>query len=356
MIDVSQWRASIGLWNYCQAASSRPANGRHSHSFKAAVDSKSGSTTSGEKTSKLPAVLSLIVSLLLSLLRYMKLNFIPPTGKQTSSIITVTVMIHCLQSLVLFIATIGSSSDLIYYLVLLLLLLLSGDVELNPGPMIDDQTSCLLFAKCLKPLVDWKPFALCLPGITQSDVNIIDKKKRNAHLMKMALHKRWLQVNPTASWRDVINALKQCKENELARTIEDKVTDPTAGRSANDDMEVSTSSANPGPITGNTPSAILRMNYATLVDTITNNLYRVTNGLYAKGLIPMETVNHIQTAASSDVVKSSQLVSVIQRQLESSLNPEQYLIDICHVLINQQHRTLTDIATLYITPVRSVYT
>ena len=87
------------------------------------------------------------------------------------------------------------------------------------------------------------------------------------------------------------------------------------------------------------------MNYATLVDAITNNLYRVTNGLYAKGLIPMETVNNIQTAASSDVVKSGQLVSVIQRQLESSLNLEQYLIDICHVLINQQHRTLTDIAT-----------
>ena len=87
MIDVSQWRASIGLWNYCQAAScSRPANGCHSHSFKAVVDSKSGSTTSGEKTSKLPAALSLIVSLLLSLLRYMKLNFIPPTGKQTNSI------------------------------------------------------------------------------------------------------------------------------------------------------------------------------------------------------------------------------------------------------------------------------
>ena len=84
MIDVSQWRASIGLWNYCQAASSRPANGRHSHSFKAAVDSKSGST-SGEKTSKLPAALSLIALLLLlflslSLLRHILM--IPPTGKQ----------------------------------------------------------------------------------------------------------------------------------------------------------------------------------------------------------------------------------------------------------------------------------
>ena len=74
MIDVSQWRASIGLWNYCQAASSRPANGRHS----------SGSTT-GEKTFKLPAVLSLIVLILLlfhsiSLLRHVLM--IPPTGKQ----------------------------------------------------------------------------------------------------------------------------------------------------------------------------------------------------------------------------------------------------------------------------------
>ena len=72
---------------------------------------------------------------------------------------------------------------LIHYLIVCLLLLLSGDVELNPGPTIDDQPSCLLFAKYLKPLADWKPFALCLPGITQSHVNIID---RNAHHNKIA--------------------------------------------------------------------------------------------------------------------------------------------------------------------------
>ena len=78
---------------------------------------------------------------------------------------------NCLQSLVLFIATIGSSSDLIYYLVLLLLL--SGDVELNPGPMIDDRPTSDLFVKYLEPLVDWEPFALCLPGeITQLDVDV----------------------------------------------------------------------------------------------------------------------------------------------------------------------------------------
>uniref|UniRef100_A0A1X7US30 NACHT domain-containing protein n=1 Tax=Amphimedon queenslandica TaxID=400682 RepID=A0A1X7US30_AMPQE len=341
MIYVSQWRASIGLWNYSQATSSRSANGHHSHSFKAAVDSKLGSTTSREKTSKLLAALYPMVSLLLSLLRYMKLNFIPPTG---IDLITVTVMIHYLQSLVLFVATIGSSSDLIYYLVLLLLLL-SGDVELNPGPMIDDQPSCLFFAKYLKPLVNWKPFALCLPGITQSDVIIIDKKKRNAHLMKMAVHKRWLQVNPTASWRDVVNALKQCKENELARTIEDKVIDPAAGRSTNYGMEVSTSNANLGPITGN-PKDIVRTHSDKLTDGISQNLYKITTELHAKGLIPQQAFDDVLVmGVMTDYTKAMKLMNVLHGQLESSFNPEQDLIDICHVLINQQHRTLTDIAT-----------
>ena len=276
MIDVSQWRASIGLWNYCQPASSRPANGRHSHSFKAAVDSKSGSTTSGKTTSKLPAALSCIAFLLLlfhslSLLRHILM--IPPTGKQQLQLYTciftgILLLGNCyqvqcttgvtvtdtnyLQSVVL---PGGSSSNLIYndlYLIVCLrmLLLLSGDVELNPGPVIDDQPSCSLFARYLEHLDNWEPFALCLPGgITQLHVDII-KTKRSSYLKMEALHKRWLQVNPQASWRDVINALKQCKENELARTIEDKVTDPTAGTSTNDDMEVSTSNANPGPITG----------------------------------------------------------------------------------------------------------
>uniref|UniRef100_A0A1X7TDM8 Death domain-containing protein n=2 Tax=Amphimedon queenslandica TaxID=400682 RepID=A0A1X7TDM8_AMPQE len=218
MIDVSQWRASIGLWNYCQAASSRPANGRHSYSFKAAVDSKSGSTTSGEKTSKLPAALSLIVSLLLSLLRYMKLNFIPPTG-----IITVTVMIHCLQSLVLFIATIGSSSDLIYYLVLLLLLLLSGDVELNPGPMIDDQPDISLLIKWLEPLVEWKLFGLYLVGMEEHEILKIEQEHIKIEDRKLALYSKWLSVNPKATWRNVIDALTSRSQNKLAQDIKNAI-------------------------------------------------------------------------------------------------------------------------------------
>ena len=77
MIDVTQWRASIGLWHYCQAASSRPANGRQCHSFKGAIDSKS------KNTAKLPAAIPIIALLLLFIsfsLHMMKLNSIPSTG------------------------------------------------------------------------------------------------------------------------------------------------------------------------------------------------------------------------------------------------------------------------------------
>ena len=91
---------------------------------------------------------------------------------------------------------------------------------------------------------------------------------------------------------------------------------------------------------------MLRTHSDKLTDAITTNLYRVTDALYAEELIPLGAKQNMQIVTGiSDYRKSSQLVSEIQRQLESSFNPEQYLIDICHVLINQQHRTLTDIAT-----------
>ena len=50
----------------------------------------------------------------------------------------------------------------------------------------------------------------------------------------------------------------------------------------------------------------------------------------------------------TDNEKSCRLVDVIEKHLEVMEvmgNPEQYLIDVCHVLINQQHCTLTDTAT-----------
>ena len=237
MIDVSQWRANIGLWNYCQAAYSRPANGRHSHSFKAAVDSKSGSTTSGEKTSKLPAALSFIAFLLLlfhslSLLRHILM--IPPTGKQQLQLCIFTgtlslgncYQVQCttgvtvtdtkyLQSIIL---PGGSSSNLIYndlYLIVCLrmLLLLSGDVESNPGPMIDDRPDISLLIKWLEPLVDWKPFGLSLTGITYSDISKIEAENATIDGRKLALYSKWQYIAPKGTWADVINALSKARGN-----------------------------------------------------------------------------------------------------------------------------------------------
>ena len=46
----------------------------------------------------------------------------------------------------------------------------------------------------------------------------------------------------------------------------------------------------------------------------------------------------------TDYTKASKLMSILQRQLEVHSDPDQYLVNICNVLINQQQQTLTDIA------------
>uniref|UniRef100_A0A1X7T6Q7 NACHT domain-containing protein n=1 Tax=Amphimedon queenslandica TaxID=400682 RepID=A0A1X7T6Q7_AMPQE len=363
MIDVSQWRASIGLWNYCQAASSRPANGHHSHSFKAAVDGKSSSTTSGEKTSKLQAALSLIAFLLLfhclSLLRHILMT--PPTGNsyqvQCTTCVTVTDM-NYFHSLVL---PGGSSSNLIYndfYLIVCLrmLLLLSGDVERNPGPMIDDQPDISLLLQWLRPLVDWQPFGRQLPGITPDIIILIEQSETDVYHKKKRLITEWLSINENAKWKDVISALKRRKETKLMQFISDQLQLQHCtggimhGAAATSSVPVSIASSAVSvidkPVTSTTSGSskdLLRTHSHTLADAITTNLYRVTDALYAKGLIPLDTKEFIHTATGiSDYKKSSYLVSEIQRHLGSS---DQYLKDLCRVFINQQHRTLTDIAT-----------
>ena len=57
--------------------------------------------------------------------------------------------------------------------------------------------------------------------------------------------------------------------------------------------------------------------------------------------------DHTSNGSNDQIINKamSTVTCTLQRQLEASLTPDQYLIDICHVLINQQHQTLTDIAT-----------
>ena len=70
----------------------------------------------------------------------------------------------------------------------------------------------------------------------------------------------------------------------------------------------------------------------------------MTSALYAKNLIPFEVKTNL-LSLTEDYKKASKLVLVLERQLQTHSDPDQYLNDICHVLRNQQHQTLTDIAT-----------
>uniref|UniRef100_A0A1X7V054 CARD domain-containing protein n=1 Tax=Amphimedon queenslandica TaxID=400682 RepID=A0A1X7V054_AMPQE len=238
-----------------------------------------------------------------------------------------------------------------------MLLLLSGDVELNPGPMIDDQPDIFLLLQWLEPLVDWQPFGILLPGITQWTIKAIEQLE--AKHQKLALFTKWLNTDPTATWRDVLNALTEREEinKYLLQTINDQLqvhqctggnTDaPTSTVPVVSTVSSSVSVINK-PVTSTTsgnPKDILRTHSDTLVHAISVNLYNVTDALYAKELIPQQTKEEMHVLGVTNNEKSSKLVNVIEQQLESSLNPKQYLIDICHVLKNQQHRTLTDIAT-----------
>ena len=95
-----------------------------------------------------------------------------------------------------------------------------------------------------------------------------------------------------------------------------------------------------------TVNDLFRTHFADLCDAIIATLTSVTNVLYAKGLISFDTYNDIMTAkGDSDFVKSSKLVGVLQRQLQSDRDPYQYLLNICHVLRNQQHQRLRETTT-----------
>ena len=91
--------------------------------------------------------------------------------------------------------------------------------ELNPGPMIDDLPNISLLTQTLEPLVDWKPFSRCLPGITNSDILKIEAENVTIEEQKSSLYSKWLNVAPKASWADVINALNEAKEKKLTQDV-----------------------------------------------------------------------------------------------------------------------------------------
>ena len=117
---------------------------------------------------------------------------------------------------------------------------------------------------------------------------------------------------------------------------------------------------NPGPITGiyiffkhcnrpiictfiGDPKDVFRTHSARLTAAISDSLPRVTDELYAEGLIPQETKENV-LLPENNYTKASGLVNVIGRQLESSHDPVRYLTKVCDILKCQQQQTLVDIA------------
>ena len=91
---------------------------------------------------------------------------------------------------------------------------------------------------------------------------------------------------------------------------------------------------------------VLQHHSSKLTDAISENLFLVINELCSKELIPRHKKSEILTKTGlSHYEKSTNLVIFIESELEASLNPDQYLIDICHVLIKQENQTLKSIAT-----------
>ena len=97
--------------------------------------------------------------------------------------------------------------------------------------------------------------------------------------------------------------------------------------------------------TGN-PNNVFRCHSYKLTDAITTNLYRLTDALHAKGLIPLDTKRDMYSVSGdNELKKAGKLLITLQTLMKSSQHPEQYLIDTCNVLVNQQNQALTDIAT-----------
>ena len=98
---------------------------------------------------------------------------------------------------------------------------------------------------------------------------------------------------------------------------------------------------NPGPRSGE----ILQSHSDILTKAIIDCFDELISALFAKSLIPQETKSRLtSTIGLSPYQKASELTLVLQRQLESSPKPDQYLKELCEVLRSQGHQPLTDTA------------
>ena len=230
MIEITQWRASIGIWNHSQAALA--SSGLHFHLLKTTGHSNSITTVEMGLASLIHISLFLCFLLLLQ-----------TSGTQWTIKLCVTLysiagvsvsgywyQVHSpndntftAMNMVTSIIFLSGDSNFDVFFLILFYLLLSGDVELNPGPKIDDKPDLFLMLKWLEPLNNLKSFCLLLPGMTQKDICTMELLNVRTEYQKVTLFSKWINKNPSATWSDVLNALTKSEEHKLVEQVREKL-------------------------------------------------------------------------------------------------------------------------------------
>ena len=149
----------------------------------------------------------------------------------------------------------------------------------------------------------------------------------------------WIDNGTNVSWNELVSAIENCGDCNIATKIKREID---IGKFNNIDCVIYHVIYVDIP---HSSSELLQVNSSKICDNISSVLYKVTDALYAKQLISLQTKEEMLVmGVMTDYTKASKLMSVLQRQLEVHSDPDQYLVNICNVLINQQQQTLTDIA------------
>lgn len=88
------------------------------------------------------------------------------------------------------------------------------------------------------------------------------------------------------------------------------------------------------------PKEILRSHSYWLFDYMKGGIDGLADELYANGLIPLEIKGSILTTEKNRHHMSSQFVCDLQMLLESSIDPVQFLIKFCRVLLSDRIYTV----------------
>ena len=91
------------------------------------------------------------------------------------------------------------------------------------------------------------------------------------------------------------------------------------------------------------PADIFRIHLDHLCDAFTANLDRISDSLFANGLIGEAVLQSTTIDGVSNYCKARQVVHELYNQLKTHSQSKQYLTMICDVLLKQNDQRLTDI-------------